>query len=127
MDEILKETDGWEVAAMEDPLMQKWTLMYLIRMCYKTLNFVYGGYYAGSYSIKGNPDWITSAIIPVAKQILGEHQKNWLIADSGADAMMSSASDIGGGGRTWMEQLAFYDPADKKSIDGARAYLSSAV
>jgi len=127
LDEILAETGGWKVAAMEDPLMQKWTMLYLLKLCYKSLNFIYGGCYAGTYSIKGNPDWVTSAVVPVAKQVMGEHQKKGMIADTGCDAMMSSISDIGGGGRTWMEQFSFYDPADKKSIEGALEYLKAAV
>lgn len=127
LDQILAETGGWKVAAMEEPSIQRWTLLYLIKLCFKNLNFIYNGTYAGSFSIKGIPDWVALKLVPVAIDVLGEHQKKGLIVDSGADSMMSSISDIGGGGRTWMEQFSFYDPADKKSTEGATAYLSSAV
>ncbi|MFC1971174.1 FAD-binding oxidoreductase [Chloroflexota bacterium] len=127
LNELLSETGGWRVAAMEKPEMERWVLLYLIKLCFKNLNFVYGGGYAGSFSLKGSPDWVTSTLVPVAKETMGAHQKKGLIVKSGSDSMMSSISDIGGGGRTWMEQFSFYDPHDKKSMEGVTAYLSSAV
>jgi len=127
LDEILAASGGWKVSAMEEPQMERWTLLYLIKLCFKNLNFIYAGGYAGSFSLKGNPDWVTSKLVPVAKEVLGEHQKKGLIVDSGNDSMMSALSDIGGGGRTWMEQFSFYDPANQDSIAGAKAYLYSAV
>lgn len=127
LDKILEQTGGWKVKEMEDPEIEKWTLLYMIKLCFKNLNFIYAGGYAGSFSIKGNPDWVTSKLVPVAKQVLGEHQKKGLIVKAGSDSMMSALSDVGGGGRTWMEQFSFYDPADQKSIEGEKAYLASAV
>ncbi len=127
LDEILSETGGWKVKAMLKPKMQLYTLLYLIRLCFKNLNFVYGGGYAGSFSLKGSPDWVTSKLVPLAKEVLGEHQKKGLIVDSGSDSMMGACGDQGGGGRTWMEQFSFYDPHDKKSIAGDTDYIKAAV
>lgn len=122
LDEILAETKGWKVAAMSEPEMEDFTLLYLIRMCFKGLNMTFSGGYRGSWSQKGTPDFAIS-YVPVASEILARHQKSGLLVKAGGDSMMGPASGQGGGSYTGFEQFCFYDPADIESVKASLAYF----
>ncbi len=116
LDQILAETGGWKVAAMSDPAMEKFTLLYLIRLCFKNLNFVYVGGYHGSFAQQGTPDFLISSYIEPAKELMRKHQETGLLVDCGPDAMMGPLSHFGYGHSCGFEQFAFYDPHDKESV-----------
>ncbi len=123
--EILAETGGVNVAAMAHPAMQRYTLLYLIKLCFKNLNFAYAGGYNTCLTYKGTPDFAIS-YIPIAEELLKKHQQTGLVADTGADSMMGGATHIGGGGVPWFEQFMFYDPHAKESRDEGRALMVDA-
>ena len=56
LDDILAEVGGWKVAAMNEPEIQKWLQVYMIRLGHKNLNLVYGGGYDGAFGMFGPPD-----------------------------------------------------------------------
>jgi hypothetical protein len=122
LDEILAETKAWKVTAMSEPEMENFTLLYLIKMCFKALNMTFSGGYRGSWSQKGTPDFAIS-YVPVASEILARHQQNGLLVQAGGDSMMGPASGQGGGSYTGFEQFCFYDPADINSVKASLAYF----
>ena len=122
LDEILAETKAWKVAAMSEPEMEQFTLLYLIKMCFKALNMTFSGGYRGSWSQKGTPDFAIS-YVPVASEILARHQESGLLVQAGGDSMMGPASGQGGGSYTGFEQFCFYDPADINSVKASLAYF----
>src|SRR4030042_1524547 len=115
LDEILDETGGKKVAQMSDREMEKYVLMYLIRLPYKNLNFVYAGGYTTCFTHKGPPDFVVS-YVPYAMELLKKHQKTGLIVDCGANSMMGASAFMGGGGIAWFEQFMFHDPHVKESM-----------
>ncbi len=119
LDNILAETGGKKVAAMSDPEMEKYVLMYLIRLPYKNLNYTLAGGYTTVFSEKGTPDYVID-YIPPAEKILKKHQETGLIVDGGANMMMGASAAYGGGGVAWFEQFMFHDPHVKES--GEEAY-----
>ena len=123
LDEILAETGGKKVAAMSDREMEKYVLMYLIRLPYKNLNFVYAGGYMTCFTHKGPPDFVMS-YIPDAKELLKRHQETGRIVDCGANSMMGAAAFLGGGGVAWFEQFMFYDPHLKESREEGLAVFA---
>jgi len=125
LNKILAATGGTNVAAMATPEMQRYTLLYLVKLCFKHLNFAYAGGYNTCMTYKGTPDFAIS-YIPIAEDLIRRHNKTRLIVDTGADAMMGGATHVGGGGVPWFEQFLFYDPADKESRIEARAVMSDA-
>lgn len=56
LDEILAETGGWKVAEMSAPHMERWTLLYLVKMCFKGMNWITTGGFTDAFSIVGTPD-----------------------------------------------------------------------
>jgi hypothetical protein len=124
--EILAETGGWKVAAMSDPMMEKFTLLYLIRLGFKGLNMVFSGGYRGSFSQKGTPDFAVGYRAQAAS-VLAKHQKTGLIVEAGGDSMMGPGGGMGGGGHIGFEQFCFYDPSDLASINAALDYFEDAA
>lgn len=114
LEEILAETGGKKVAAMSEREMEKYVLMYLIKLPYKNLNFVYAGGYTTCFTHKGPPDFVIS-YIPKAMELLKRHQDTGRIVNCGANAMMGAAAFMGGGGVAWFEQFMFHDPSVKES------------
>ncbi len=119
LDQILAETSGRKVAAMADPATERYVLLYLIRLCFKNLNFAYAGGYQTCFTHKGPPNFCIS-YVPYAENILKEHQQTGLLVDTGADSMMGGSSFTGGGGVAWFEQFMFWDPHVKESRQQAR-------
>jgi glycolate oxidase len=115
LEEILRETRGRKVAAMSDREMEKYVLMYLIKLPYKNLNFVYAGGYTTCFTHKGPPDFVVG-YVPHAMELLKRHQQSGLIVDCGANSMMGASAFMGGGGVAWFEQFMFHDPHVKESM-----------
>lgn len=126
LNEILAETGGKIVSKMAEPPMERFTLLYMIKLCFKEINMGLAGTYHGSFTQHGTPDFLVSVLHPVAEETLGKHQKGGLIADTGADAMMAAVSGLGGGGDCTFEQFCHFDPHDKESVMGALAYYADA-
>ncbi|MEJ2102526.1 MAG: FAD-binding oxidoreductase [Desulfobacterales bacterium] len=57
LDQILSETGGWKVKAMNDPDIERWAMLYLIRLGHKNLNLAMGGGYDGCFGMVGPPDF----------------------------------------------------------------------
>ena len=125
--EILAETGGKIVTQMAEPIMQRFTFLYLVKMCFKTINMALAGTYVGSFAQHGTPDFLVSHLYPAAREVLGRHQKRGFIADIGPDSMMAAVSGLGGGGDCTFEQFCHYDPHDKESVKGALAYYADAA
>jgi glycolate oxidase len=127
LNEILAETGGRIVSKMAEPAMERFTLLYLIKMCFKEINMGLAGTYIGTFAQHGTPDFLVSHLRPAAEEALGRHQRKGLIADTGADSMMAAVSGIGGGGDCTFEQFCHYDPHNKESVKGALAYCADAA
>lgn len=125
LDEILARTGGWKVAGMSNPDMEKFSLLYLIRLPFKNLNYAWGGSFDGIFAQGGTPDFVIS-YIPVAKEILKKHQEKGLLVQCGDDAMMGCVAGMGGGTFTLLEQFMFWDPHDKQSVQEAIDFCEDA-
>ena len=117
LDTILTETGGWKVAAMNEPDIEKWTLLYLIRLGHKNLNLVYGGGYDGCFGLVGPPDFGTPHVEKVA-EFKAAWEKKGPIVDAGGDCMIGGIGGLGGGGMCMWENFAHFDPYDKESTEG---------
>jgi len=128
LDKILADTGGHRITwgdAKED--MEKFTLLYMIRLGHKNLNFVFVGGYMGAASQVATPDNVIQYPVPIAiEQLSKHHKKGWLV-NSGKDAMMGSVGGKGGGGLASLEQFTFYDTHDKESVKGEIAYMKDSA
>jgi glycolate oxidase len=118
LDQILNDIGGKKVVGMSTPAMEKFTLLYLIKMCFKNLNNVYVGSFFNLFGQKASPDFLSS-YGEVASELLAEYQKGGTLVDSGGDSMMGCVGAMGDGGYSVWEQFIFYDPHDKESVNGA--------
>ena len=126
LDEILAETGGRKIEAMEDPEVKKWSLLYMVRLGHKSLNLVYGGGYDGSFCQFGTPDFV----IEYAQRGTGfksEWEKKGAIAEAGGDCGMGGIGGLGGGGMTGLENFVHFDPYSKESTEGAYDYFCAAM
>ena len=124
LDEILAETGGWKVAGMLDPTIQKWSLLYLIRLGHKNLNLVYGGGYDGCFGFIGPPDYGT-AHVEEAAEFKYRWEKKGKIVAAGGDCMMGGIGGMGGGGSTMWENFTHFDPHDKESTEGTLEFFNA--
>jgi len=122
LNQILADTGGWKVAAMSEPVMERFTYMYFIRMGHKNLNFAYTGGWVGTFMQPGTPDFARQ-YEPLAEDVLRRYQKEGLLVDCGTDCMTACGSTIGGGGSFGFEQFSFYDITDKESTDAAIRFM----
>lgn len=126
LNEIIAETGGKKVAAMSEPIMQRWTLLYLMRLCFKAINYVWGGY-VGGFVHGGTPDFAKSwypLAIELKKKFLEE--KSGLV-DSGGDSIMCAVGGIGGGGGASGELFFHYDPHDPESVNACLEFMGSSL
>ena len=121
LDQILAETGGWKVAAMEEPTMANWSLLFMTKLCFKNLNFIYAGGYFDAMIRGGTPDLITSGWMETMREQKRKFGKQGVIVDDGGDAGMGGMAGLGGGGIPGFENFIFYDPADAESIKAAEA------
>jgi hypothetical protein len=126
LERILKETKGWKVKKWLEPEMEQFSLLYLLRLGKKNLNFVYTGGWIGNYMQSGTPDFVKK-YEPLAEATTEKYQEKGLLVDCGSDSMMGCVSSIGGGGQCGLEQFGFYDVADKRSTAGAVAWMKHCI
>ncbi len=121
LDRILAETGGWKVAAMEEPTMAGWSALYMIKLCFKSLNYVYGGGFFDAMARAGTPDLITSGWMEQMREQKRKFGKQGGIVDDGGDAGMGGIGGMGGGGYAGFENFILYDPGDAESVEAAQA------
>jgi hypothetical protein len=123
-DEILARTGGWKVEAMNEPEINQWMLLYLIRLGHKNLNLVFGGSYDGCFGLLGAADFGASNA-----EEAGEFKKEWekqgAIVQAGGDCMMGPIGGQGGGGTCLWENFTCFDPHDRESIEGTREFFDA--
>ncbi|UCB45788.1 MAG: FAD-binding oxidoreductase [Spirochaetota bacterium] len=124
LDEILSRTGGWKVEAMNEPEINKWMLLYLIRLGHKNLNLVFGGSYDGCFGLLGSADFGTSHVEEAA-----EFKKRWekrgAVVEAGGDCMMGPIGGQGGGGTCLWENFTCFDPYDRDSIEGTLEFFDA--
>ncbi|MCX8044918.1 MAG: FAD-binding oxidoreductase [Desulfobacterota bacterium] len=116
LDRILEQTGGWNVALVNEPAMQQYVLLYMMRLCFKNLNFTATGGFIDTYNSVASPDIWASGEIEAGKKLLKKYAGR--IADAGDQAMGPIAGQ-GGGGVTGWEDFLFYDPHDPDSVQAA--------
>ena len=126
LEQILKETGGWKVKKWLEPEMEQFSLLYLLRMGKKNLNFVYTGGWIGNFMQPGTPDFVKK-YVPIAEDATERYQAKGLLVDCGSDSMMGGVSSIAGGGQCGLEQFGFYDVADKKSTAAAIEWMKHCI
>jgi hypothetical protein len=124
LDVILAETGGWKVKAMNEPDVDGWNLLYLIRLGHKNLNLVYGGGYDGCYGFLGPPDYGTGFVEP-GTEFKREWESKGAMVDAGGDCMIGGLGGIGGGGNCMWENFAHFDPFDRKSTEGTFEFFEA--
>jgi hypothetical protein len=123
LDKILAETGGYKASMMEEPDVKNWSLLFLIRLGHKNLNFVYAGGYEGGFGIGGVPDYSCPKV-----EMAADYKRKWeqelsAFAAAGGDCMMGGMGGIGGGGVTNWEQFYHFDSADAKSVKDTHDYF----
>jgi glycolate oxidase len=116
LDQILKETGGWNIAFVDKPGIQQYVLLFMIRLCFKNLNFTATGGFVDTYNSVATPDVWASGEIEAGKALLKKYAGR--IADAG-DQAMGPIGGQGGGGVTGWEDFVFYDPYDPDSAKAA--------
>lgn len=124
VDQILADTGGWKSTMMMDPDLAAWSLLYLIRMGHKNLNFVMCGAYEGNFGLSSNV-FVSASVMEEASDLKRKWEmESTAIAAVGGDSDMGSICFFGGGGPTGWEFFTHFDAYDKKSIEGTRAFFS---
>jgi glycolate oxidase len=121
LDRILAETGGWKVAAMEEPTMSGWSALYMIKLCFKGLNYVYAGGFHDAMARAGTPELNTSGWVEEMREQKRKFGKQGGIVDDGGDAGMGGVGGMGGGGYNTFENFILYDPGDVESVAAAEA------
>ena len=116
LDHILRETGGWNIAFVDEPGIQQYVLLFMIRLCFKNLNFTATGGFVDTYNSVATPDVWASGEIEAGKALLKKYAGR--IADAG-DQAMGPIGGQGGGGVTGWEDFVFYDPYDPDSAKAA--------
>jgi len=117
LEQILKETDGWNIAAIDEPDMQQYVLLFMLKLCFKSVNFIATGGFADTYNSVATPDVWASGEIEAGKALLKKYAGR--IADAG-DQAMGPIGGTSGGGVTGWEDFVFYDPQDADSVKAAK-------
>ncbi len=124
LEEILAETGGWKVKAMQDPMRNAWGMLYLIRWGHKNLNYLYSGSYEGTAGMSGSPDFGIQHIDKV-KAFKQEWDKKGMMVADGGDSSMGSVGVIGGGGGFGWEVHACFDSHSKESVEGTLEFFDA--
>jgi glycolate oxidase len=124
LDEVLRRTGGWKVEAMNEPEINQWMLLYLIRLGHKNLNLVFGGSYDGCFGLLGPVDYGTSHV-----EEAGEFKKEWekrgAIVAGGGDCTMGPIGGQGGGGTCLWENFTCFDPHSRESTEGTLEFFDA--
>jgi glycolate oxidase len=115
LNEILKETKGWKVAEMSTPHMDNWSLLYLVKLCYKSMNWIEAGGWNDLFSTAGTPDaMFASGLNDQARDLLKNPPAG--IVAHGGDSAMGGLNGLGGdAGLCGLEPFVYYDPHDRES------------
>jgi hypothetical protein len=116
LDRILEETGGWNIDMVDEQAMQQYVLLFMLRLCFKNLNFTATGGFIDTYNSVATPDVWASGEIEDGKALLKKYAGR--IADAG-DQAMGPIGGQGGGGVTGWEDFVFYDPCDPDSRKAA--------
>ncbi len=125
LDKILKETGGWKASLMEEPEIRDWSLLFLIRLGHKNLNFVYAGGYEGCFGIGGNPDSACPKVDLAAEFKSKWEQEHDFFVRAGGDCMMGGIGAIGGGGSTAWENFTHFDSHSRESVEGTHEFFEN--
>lgn len=123
LDKILAETGGYKASLMEEPGIKEWSLLFLIRLGHKNLNFVFAGGYEGAFGIGGVPDYSCPKVELAAEFKRKWEQEHTSFVAAGGDCMMGGMGGIGGGGSTNWENFTHFDSHDKESVESTHAYF----
>jgi hypothetical protein len=118
LNEMLAETGGWKEAFMNEPEIEKWALLYFLKMGHKNLNQVYGGTSDSGNGLIGPPSFGTPQIEEVVKFREGWEMKGAVVS-GGGDCAMGPVAGMGGGGITAFDNFVYFDPFDRESTEGA--------
>jgi len=123
LDKILAETGGCKASLLEQPEIRDWSLLFLLRLGHKNLNFVFAGGYEGAFGIGGVPDFSCPKV-----EMAAEFKKKWeqshtCFVAAGGDCMMGGMGGIGGGGTTAWENFTHFDSHDKESVEVTHEYF----
>lgn len=125
LDEILERTGGWKVAAMLDPEVHDWALLYLLRLGHKNLNLVFGGSYDGAFGLLGPIDFGARRADEAAAVKL-EWEQRGAIVQGGGDCFMGPIGGQGGGGSGLWENFTCFDSHDRSSTEGTLDFFRAA-
>lgn len=121
VEEILAETDGWIAAVTHSRAAQEIMFRMLIKVDMNTTAFRFSGSFGTSFGAETSCD----ATIVHAKAAEGLKQKYidmGVIADDGVE--WAWGGEMNEQGRfSHLEEIFFYDPADPKSVKGAREFI----
>jgi hypothetical protein len=125
LDKILAETGGYKASLTEDPDIKNWSLLFLLRLGHKNLNFVYAGGYEGAFGVGGVPDYSCPKI-----ELAGDFKRKWeqehdYFAAVGGDCMMGGMGGIGGGGVTAWENFTHFDSHVAESVAGTHEFFEN--
>ncbi len=126
LDEILRQTGGWKVQAMLDPVIHDWSLLYMLRLGHKNLNLVFGGSYDGAFGLLGAADFGT-AHVEEAGAFKLEWEQQGAVVQAGGDCTMGPIGGQGGGGTCLWENFTCFDPHDRFSTEGTLAFFQAAT
>jgi hypothetical protein len=122
LDKILANTGGWKASMTEEDEIKRWSLLYMIRMGHKNLNFLFAGGYEGAIGLFGIPDF-GSSHMEEASEFKRQWEKKGAIALSGGDSEMGGIAAMGGGGTNFWEFFTHFDPYDKESVEGCYEFF----
>jgi len=125
LDKILAETGGCKASMLEEPDVKDWSLLFLLRLGHKNLNFVFAGGYEGCFGIGGGPDYACPRV-----ELATEFKRKWeqehdYFVQAGGDCMMGGIGGIGGGGATAWENFTHFDSHSAESVAGTHEFFES--
>jgi hypothetical protein len=127
LDKILAETGGCKASLTEEPDIKNWSLLFLLRLGHKNLNFVYAGGYEGCFGVGGVPDYSCPRIETATEFKRKWEQEHDAFVPAGGDCMMGGMAGIGGGGFTTWENFTHYDSHDKDSVQGTYDFFEASM
>jgi len=125
LDKILAETGGYKASMMEEPDVKDWSLLFLLRLGHKNLNFVFAGGYEGCFGIGGAPDHACPKVETAAEFKQKWEQEHDYFAQAGGDCMMGGMGGIGGGGATAWENFTHFDSHSAESVQGTYDFFEA--
>ncbi|MBR0597444.1 FAD-binding oxidoreductase [Sinanaerobacter chloroacetimidivorans] len=123
VDEVLRITGGWKSELMNEPDINDWVKLYLLRLGHKNLNYTLCVSYEGNFGMSSNV-FVTTKLMEEAAALKDKLTKAGTgVADTGGDSNMGSMSILGGGGMTGWEFFVFFDNHERDTIRQARELI----